>query len=86
MNYKLKVSMNKYTLCFDIQCISKSITLEMISIYENRYEIERLNRYNKYISVIWYTYHFVYLSFLYEYIDFMTKYDNKNNFVCNTNV
>ena len=53
MNYKLKVSMNKYTLCFDIQCISKSInTLEMISIYENRYEIERLNRYNKYISVI----------------------------------
>ena len=53
MNYKLKVSMNKYTLCFDIQCISKSInTLEMISIYENRYEMERLNRYNKYISVI----------------------------------
>ena len=53
MNYKLKVSMNKYTLCFDIQCISKSInTLEMISIYENRYEMERLNRYNKYKSVI----------------------------------
>ena len=43
INYKLKVSMNKYTLCFDIQCISKSI---------NGYEIERLNRYNKYISVI----------------------------------
>ena len=29
MNYKLKVSMNKYTLCFNIQCISKSIYLFM---------------------------------------------------------